>query len=184
MALDSRANRTGYTERSNDGEIVQVDNIQQYRQYSELVARGLSNNIAVRTSLAIIIGRCSISTTDGMQLREIATLFYCSYYYFSVFHYYNCHYPLPHLVLTSAITAIVTALLATVIFVLVQIVVSHLEEPRLRLQQEEGRGRSMKKWGEEWPRVIPPSYMEVGENTNAFDLKENEAICWQSRSSE
>ena len=62
MALDSRANRAGYTERSNDGEIVQVNNIQ---QYSELVARGLSNDFAVRTSLTII-GRCPISTTDGM----------------------------------------------------------------------------------------------------------------------
>ena len=58
-------NRTGYAERTDDGEIIQVDNIQ---LYSELVAHGSNSesdkDLAARTSLTII-RRCPISM-DGM----------------------------------------------------------------------------------------------------------------------
>ena len=68
IALESGAeNRTGHIERTDGGEIIQVDNIQ---LYSELVALGSSDvsgeDKAARTS-PTIIRRCSFSTfsTDG-----------------------------------------------------------------------------------------------------------------------
>ena len=59
-------NRTGYISRS-DGGIIQVDNIQMYR---ELVAHGsgdeLDGDLAVKIPLTNVIDRCQVSiTTDG-----------------------------------------------------------------------------------------------------------------------
>ena len=58
-------NRTGYIERTNNGEIVEMENLSQL--YSGLVAYyGLSNDIAARTSLSLTTIRgCFISTNDG-----------------------------------------------------------------------------------------------------------------------
>ena len=57
-------NRTGYISRS-DGGIIQVDNIQMYR---ELVAHDLSDgDLAVKIPLINVMDRCQVSTTttDG-----------------------------------------------------------------------------------------------------------------------
>ena len=56
-------NRTGYIERTNNGEIIEMENLSQL--YTELVAYGLSNDIAARMPLTTIRG-CFISTNDGM----------------------------------------------------------------------------------------------------------------------
>ena len=75
MAVEGGAgNRTGYAERTDNGEIIQVDNIQ---SYSELVAHASSESdedLAARTSLTII-RRCPISTA-GMQNLSVPRLYH------------------------------------------------------------------------------------------------------------
>ena len=82
--------------------------------------------------------------------------------------------------LASVITAIVTALLATVIFVLVQIAVCKCHPKFTPAGAETGTsagGGEGQEYEEMEGRVATsdPTYMEVGENKNAFCLKENEA---------
>ena len=64
MAVEGGAgNRTGYAERTDNGEIIQVDNIQ---SYSKLVAHGSSESdedLAARVVSLDIIGTCPTTST-------------------------------------------------------------------------------------------------------------------------